>query len=126
DAPVPAELDRSIALAAAEALRESGAYAAGSSRGNSELLPHQSVDGGCRSREWKHQKPASERPRLQEPPLPPFEGSTDGRDQDGICRFQESGMKCWPPRILAQSPQNNRPRCQFAPCDKRYLSVERR
>ncbi|MDQ6706378.1 MAG: hypothetical protein M3Z85_10440, partial [Acidobacteriota bacterium] len=41
--------------------------------------------------------------RLQEPALPAPQGAADGRDQNRICRFHESSLKCGPPRILAQS-----------------------
>jgi hypothetical protein len=42
---------------------------------------------------------------IQEPALPPAEGTAHGGGQDGIRGLQESGLKCGSRRILADSPK---------------------
>ena len=47
--------------------------------------------------------------RLQEPPLSAAEGTADGRDEDRICGFQESGMKCGVPSNSCGEPIFQKP-----------------
>src|SRR5215475_7016619 len=96
-------------MAAVEAIRKAGPDASGSFGWNPELLPHQSADGRCGGGERQHQKSAETWPRLQEPALPSAEGPAHGRDQNRICGFRESSLKCGTLRILAQSHKTLRP-----------------
>jgi hypothetical protein len=50
-----AELDRPVALAAAETDGETSPHVAGSSRGHPELGPDEGTDGSDRSGQWQHQ-----------------------------------------------------------------------
>jgi Transposase/Helix-turn-helix domain of transposase family ISL3/zinc-finger of transposase IS204/IS1001/IS1096/IS1165 len=59
-----AEMDRPVALAAAETHGETSPNVAGSSRGDLELLPDEGTDGGGGSRQRQHQSSAPSRPRL--------------------------------------------------------------
>src|ERR1039457_4723795 len=96
-------MDRSTPLAATATLSEAGWDIAGSSPGNSELLPDEGTPGCRRSREREHQVPAAPRPRLSEPALSTVEGATHGGDQDRIRGLQKSSLKCGSRRILAES-----------------------
>ena len=59
--------------------------------------------GRCRGHQREHQDSAPARPRVQEPALSAAEGPAHGGHQNRIRGFQESGLKCGPRRILAQS-----------------------
>ena len=67
------ELAGSVAMAAVEAVRETGPDASRSPGGHSQLLPYQSIDGRGGSSEWQHQESAPSRPWLPEPALPVVE-----------------------------------------------------
>src|ERR1035438_10953 len=102
-AALPAELDRPVALAAAQAHGETGADAAAPSGGNLELLPDQSPPGCSGSDQWKHQSPIASWSRLSRSRLLAAEGAALGRYQDRIRRFSESRLKCALRQILVQS-----------------------
>src|ERR1017187_6875566 len=98
-------MDRSTPLAASGAVPEVSGDAAGPSRRHPELLPDEGATGGRGSREWEYQVTAAPRAGIQEPALHAAEGPAHGGDQDRIRGIQESGLKCGPRRIPAQSPQ---------------------
>src|ERR1035438_2816387 len=96
-------MDRSTPLAASGAVPEVSGDAAGPSRRHPELLPDEGATGGRGSREWEYQVTAAPRAGIQEPALHAAEGPAHGGDQDRIRGIQESGLKCGPRRIPAQS-----------------------
>src|ERR1035438_659545 len=96
-------MDRSTPLAASGAVLEVSGDAAGPSRRHPELLPDEGATGGRGSREWEYQVTAAPRAGIQEPALHAAEGPAHGGDQDRIRGIQESGLKCGPRRIPAQS-----------------------
>src|SRR5436190_14791374 len=103
DDAISTELDEPTAMAAAGAISKACRYAHRASRWNSELLPNEGADGRSGGGERQYQVTASPGPRIQEPEVPPAEGTTHGGDQNRICRCSESGLKCALYQILAQS-----------------------
>ena len=81
-----AELDRPVALAAAETDGETSPHVTGSSRGHLELLPDEGTDGSDRSRQRQHQSSAPTWPWLPRHELSVAECAALGRDQDRIPR----------------------------------------
>ena len=75
---LPAEMDRSVALAAAETHGETSRHVAGASRGHFELLPDEGTNGCGGSRQRQHQSSAPPRPRLSRHELPAAEGAALG------------------------------------------------
>src|SRR5262249_42689280 len=72
---VSEELDRPVALAAAEAYGEAGPDVARSPGGDLELLSNQGADGRGGGGKWKHQSPATKRTWLSRPQLSAAEGT---------------------------------------------------
>src|ERR1700736_3934238 len=106
DAQLSAEVDRSVAVAAAAIVSETGRDVAQAPRRNPELLPDQGPLWGSRGGEREHSHVDQPRARVSESPLPATEGQAHGRGQHRIHRGshgQASSLK-WPiGRILAQS-----------------------
>src|SRR5580693_5353162 len=75
---LPTEMDRSVALAAAETHGETSRHVAGSSRGHFELLPDEGTNGCGGSRQRQHQSSAPPRPRLSRHELSAAEGAALG------------------------------------------------
>jgi Transposase len=73
--------------------KEISSYAAGTSRRDSELLPHQVPNGLRRSREREHQIAAAPWAGIQESAVPAAEGTAHGGDPDGKWDFGESRLK---------------------------------
>src|ERR1700683_4432206 len=98
-----AEMDRPVALAAAETHGEASRHVAGSSRGHLELLPDEGTDGCGRSRQRQHQSSAPSRPWLSRHELPAAEGAALGRHKDRIRGFSESRVECALLQIVVQN-----------------------
>src|SRR5450432_4370776 len=75
---LPAEVDGSTKVAAAEAVREARRYAVETRGRHRELLPDQGPDGCGGSRQRQHPNADQPRARLQEPPLPAAQGQAAG------------------------------------------------
>src|SRR5437879_5568815 len=111
---LPAEVDGSTEMAAAQAVRETRRYpieieALG---GHRELLSNQGPHGCSRSREWEHPDAHQSRARLQESALPAAQGQATVGQQPRTPRRapnHESHVICPLCQILAQSGKNHLP-----------------
>src|SRR5438067_7122741 len=102
---LPAEVDGSTEMAAAQAVRETRRYPIEAPGGHRELLSNQGPHGCSRSREWEHPDAHQSRARLQESALPPAQGQATVGQQPRTPRRapnHESHVICSLCQILAQ------------------------
>src|SRR2546426_140559 len=103
---LPAEVDGSTEMAAAQAVRETRRYPIEALGGHRELLSNQGPHGSSRSREWEHPDAHQSRARLQESALPAAQGQATVGQQPRTPRRSpnhESHVICPLCQILAQS-----------------------
>src|SRR5258708_22472164 len=103
---LPAEVDGSTEMAAAQAVRETRRYPIEALGGHRELLSNQGPHGSSRSREWEHPDAHQSRARLQESALPAAQGQATVGQQPPTPRRapnHESHVICPLCQILAQS-----------------------
>ena len=100
----------------------SNACAARSPRRHSELLPDERATGRSGSRKWEHQVTARRGrgyENLHYLLLKAQRVAATSSDQDRICGFQESSLKCRPPRIPGELPVRERANRRLATAGRR-------
>lgn len=102
-ATVPKPVDRTVDMAAVEAIGEGGADTTAARGGTTELMPDEGFVWGCGGCQREHQSPAAARQEISQPALPPAQGAADDGFQDRIRGHAESGPICRFLHVLVQS-----------------------